>query len=299
MMKRALLAAALLTAPVQTQAQMSPIATPMEKDAIILGTVRESAGVQPENWFTMGGQRLVRNVRVATLTPVLPRPGTATGAAVVVAPGGAFLMLSMDGEGWSVARWLADHGVAAFVLKYRLRQTPADTGRFGQQLGAMFGNIAKPGGTARLTTPPEAVEDAFAALALVRARAGEWGIDRKRVGMLGFSAGAMTTLGVVQSATPDTMPAFAGSIYGPMDAIPVPAAAPPLFTALADDDGLFARKGFGIVSAWEDAGKPVEFHLYQKGGHGFGLGVTNTTTTGWISTFRDWMAMNGFLQARR
>lgn len=279
-------------------AQMTAIPAPADPAAIPLTAAAPRSGIA-ESWFTMGGQRLVRNVTAATLTPVLPKAGTATGAAVIVAPGGAFLMLSMDGEGWSVARWLADHGIAAFVLKYRLRATPADAGGFGQKLGETFANIGKPGATVTLTTPPEAVADGFAALALVRSQAGRWGVDRNRVGMVGFSAGAMTALDIIRKATPATMPAFVGSIYGPMEAFPVPAAAPPLFAALADDDTLFARKGFGLVTSWEAAGKPVEFHLYQKGGHGFGMGAKDTTTSGWLETFRTWLAMNGFLTAAR
>ena len=79
----------------------------------------------PESWFRQDGKPFVRNVTRATLQPFLPDPAKATGVAVIVAPGGGFLMLSMDNEGWAVARALADQGIAAFVLKYRLRPTPA------------------------------------------------------------------------------------------------------------------------------------------------------------------------------
>lgn len=137
------------------------------------------------------------------------------------------------------------------------------------------------------------IADARAAFALVRARSKEWKIDRKRVGMLGFSAGAMlamvTTLGGV-----DANPAFIGNIYGPLDSVTVPANAPPLFAALAADDSLFAGRGMGLIQSWMLAKKPVEFHLYGQGGHGFGMYPKETTSTGWFDAFHKWIVMNGF-----
>ena len=133
---------------------------------------------------------------------------------------------------------------------------------------------------------------------VVRARAKEWDVDPTRVGMLGFSAGAMTTLSVAMNATPQTMPAFIAPIYGPMSAVTVPAAAPPMFVAIAADDPIFANRGYGLIESWNSAKKPVEFHLYQKGSHGFGLGMPGTTTTGWIESFYRWLDMNGVLKKR-
>ena len=93
----------------------------------------------------MGGQRIVRNVTRPTITPFLPAPGKATGAAVIIAPGGAFLFESMDNEGWPVARWLADHGVAAFLLKYRTDTTPESEAEFMAMMGARMGAAARGG----------------------------------------------------------------------------------------------------------------------------------------------------------
>ena len=93
----------------------------------------------------------------------------------------------------------------------------------------------------------------------------------------------------------DAKPAFVGSIYGPLDAVTVPAGAPPLFVALAVDDPLFAGHGMGLIESWNAAKRPVEFHLYEQGGHGFGMYQKQTTSTGWFNAFVAWMAMHGLL----
>src|SRR3546814_15834313 len=107
---------------------MTPIETPAQPTAIELGTGPLPGATAKESWHSQYGSKFARNVTVATLTPFLPDPAKATGAAVVVAPGGGFRTLSMENEGWDVARALADRGVAAFVLKYRPHPTPAEIG---------------------------------------------------------------------------------------------------------------------------------------------------------------------------
>ena len=128
-----------------------------------------------------------------TITPYLTAPAKATGAAVVVAPGGAFMSLSMSSEGEVIARWLAEQGIAAFVLKYRLNETPRDSQAFMSALGQRMGQAARnlPGADIK---EPRATQDALAALALIRARAKGFRVDPARVGMIGFSAGAITAL---------------------------------------------------------------------------------------------------------
>jgi acetyl esterase/lipase len=287
-----LLASALaLATPVLAQdARMTAMAAPAEPSAIPLNTGGVKGQVAPEAWFQQYGVAMTRNVTAK-----------ATGAAVIVAPGGGFLMLSMENEGWRVAKALADRGIAAFVLKYRLKPTPADMGGFERSVTAMFAGAAQP---QRRMRPDEAIAglsdqiaDARAAVALVRARATEWKVDPARVGMVGFSAGAMTTMATALAA-PDTHLAFIAPIYGSMEAVKVPADAPPLFAVLAADDPLFANKGFGLIESWQKAGKPVEFHLYQAGGHGFGLGKKGTTSTGWFEDFMHWLDANGVLVRR-
>ena len=111
--------------------------------------------------------------------------------------------------------------------------------------------------------------------------------------MIGFSAGAMTTM-MTTLAAPETKPAFIAPIYGSMEAVKVPPYAPPLFAVIAADDPLFAKKGFGLLDAWQAAGRPVEFHMYQAGGHGFGLGKQGTTSPGWFPAFMLWLKVSGF-----
>jgi acetyl esterase/lipase len=309
---RHLVAAAALLLPFHASAQaprfeLERIDRPAEPDAVPLypeGSVPQ--GAVPESWGRLLAEfpdgthmdaRIARNVSVPTITPVLPDPKKATGAAVIVAPGGAFLSLSMNSEGYQAARWLADRGIAAFVLKYRLNETPADDGAFMAKVGERMGKEVRDG-TAGPVFEPRAPEDALQALKLVRAGAARWRIDPARVGMIGFSAGAMTALQSVLTGAPANRPAFFGYIYGPMRAVEVPAGASPMFAAIALDDPLFGRQGLGIVEAWQRAGRPVELHAYQRGDHGFGTGRPGTTTTLVMDEFRLWLEMNGFLKAR-
>ncbi|PTS91002.1 esterase [Sphingomonas sp. HMWF008] len=249
-------------------------------------------GAQSEIWNRFDGHPVLRNVTQPTITPFLPAPDKATGAAVVVLPGGGFTILAMEAEGWSIGQWFADHGIAAFVLKYRLAPTPVDEKAlpefFKKYMGA---DIEKVVGA----YIPPAVEDATSALKLVRAGATTWRIDPARVGVIGFSAGAMASRGVVLSPDAAARPAFFGYIYGPMDTVTVPADAPPMFAALAMDDPLFGGRGFGIVDAWHKAGRPVELHAYEKGGHGFGAGKPGTTTTQLLPEFVAWLEARGLL----
>lgn len=250
-----------------------------------------------------GRETVLRNVTYPTLTPILPAPGKANGTAVIVAPGGGFSILAMQNEGWRVAQALADRGVAAFVLKYRLNPTPKDDQAFMAEMGKMMSAAARTPGKRPDLKNPDATKDALAALKMIRSRAGEWRVDPSRVGMIGFSAGAMTTLNAVFEAGGDADPLtlgpdFIGFIYGPMNAVQVPADAPPMFAALAMDDPLFGNGDWSIASAWHAAKRPVELHVYQSGGHGFGTGRPNTTSTMLMPEFLAWMDMQGLLKAK-
>ena len=297
------LAAALaMTAPTHAQDdKMRPVPIPAQPNAIDLGTGPLPGATAPESWHSQYGSLFARNVTVATLTPYLPDPAKATGAAVIVAPGGGFRTLSMENEGSNVARALADKGVAAFVIKYRLNQTPADMAGFERSMNEMFSSTAarppRPDPQAMMAGLAPQIADSRAAFALVRKRAAEWRVDPDRVGMVGFSAGAMLTLATTLAGE-DAKPAFIGLIYGPLAPVAVPADAPPMFVALAADDPFFANSGFGLIDSWKTAKRPVEFHLYEQGGHGFGMYPKETTSTGWFDAYTRWLGMHGLLKKK-
>jgi len=138
------------------------------------------------------------------------------------------------------------------------------------------------------------IADARAAFALVRKRAAEWHVDPDRIGMVGFSAGAGLTMATTLAGQ-DAKPAFIGIIYGSLAPVTVPADAPPLFVALAADDPLFGNGGYGLIDSWRAAKRPVEFHLFEQGGHGFGMYQKTTTSTGWFDAYVRWIAMHGML----
>jgi acetyl esterase/lipase len=290
-----------LAAPALAQRdKMTPVPTPAQPNAIELGTPPLPGAMAKESWHRQYGSLFARNVTVATLTPYLPDPANASGAAVVVAPGGGFRTLSMENEGSNVAKALAAKGVAAFVLKYRLVQTPEDMAGFEQSMRQMFsGAAARP---PRPSTPdamaasiaPQ-LEDARAAFALIRRRAAEWHVDPNRIGMVGFSAGAMLTL-TTAVAGQEAKPAFIGNIYGPVASMTVPADAPPMFVAVAADDPFFGNGETGIIKSWIAAKRPVELHLFEQGGHGFGMYPKETTSTGWFEEFARWLDMHGMLK---
>ncbi|MCJ2180277.1 alpha/beta hydrolase [Novosphingobium album (ex Hu et al. 2023)] len=271
------------------------VEAPAEPGAIPLYGDETPGSASTEDWTKFQGEYVVRNVTRPTLTPFLPDAAKATGAAAVVAPGGAFMQLSMESEGWKVAKALAERGIAAFVLKYRILPTPKDNDAAAAALRQRLRNQPKTAAPGALPADIIAPEDALAALEMVRGHAGSWGVNPARVGMIGFSAGAITARRVALDAPPASRPAFIGYIYGPQVAEPVPADAPPLFDAIALDDRLIPADGFAIAKQWLDARRPVEIHAYQRGGHGFGTGAPGTTTTLLIDEFTAWLSMQGFL----
>ncbi len=288
-----ILGSASVSSVMAQNSKMTAIPIPKQPDAIVLSTGKLAEATAEESWHSQYGSMFARNVSIATLTPFLPSKATATGAAVIVAPGGGFRTLSMENEGWEVARALAKRGVAAFVLKYRLIPTAATLAEF---------ETPKQPGPRRPTTGQDPalayapqIADASAAFALVRSRAAEWNVDPAKVGMIGFSAGAMLTLSTTLYGK-NVNPAFIGDVYGPLQAVKVPADAPPLFIALAADDPLFANAGFGLIDSWKTAKRPVEFHFFERGGHGFGMYKKETTSTGWFECFASWLKMHGFIK---
>jgi acetyl esterase/lipase len=278
-----------------------PLAAPAEPNAIPLGTGGVKDQPAHETWFRQWGDPMVRNITTATLTPFLPKSGKANGAAVIVAPGGGFRWLSMGNEGWEVAEALAAQGIAAFVLKYRLYPTPESLEDFKAWMNRPRPAPAATSDSSKSAPPPQQdlsnqLADAEAAYAMIVKRANEWGVDTARIGMIGFSAGAMLTMHATLHSKTMKL-AFIGPIYGSMGPVEVPKNAPPMFNVIASDDGLF-RGQFGVIDSWFKAGRPVEFHLYQNGGHGFGLGNPDRTSNRWFDAFMYWLEVNRFLKAK-
>ena len=281
-----------------------PLKTPDEPNAIPLGTGGVDNQPASETWFRQWGDPMARNITKATLTPFLPKRGTANGAAVIVAPGGGYQWLSMGNEGWEVAQALADKGIAAFVLKYRLHPTVASLDSFITWMNRPRTSTPPNSSTSNTATPSPAPQrdlsnqlaDAEAAYAMILNRAKEWGVDTSRIGMIGFSAGAGLTMHSTLHSKKMKL-AFIGPIYGGMGPVEVPKNAPPMFNVIATDDFLF-RGQFGVIDSWYKAGIPVEFHLYQNGGHGFGLGNPNRTSNRWFDAFMYWLEVNGFLKPK-
>src|SRR6187402_3054167 len=281
-----------------------PLQAPAEPNAILLGTGGVEGQPAPETWFRQWGDPMARNISKATLTPFLPKKGKGNGAAVIVAPGGGFRWLSMGNEGWEVAQALADKGIAAFVLKYRLFPTPEPLDGFKESMNRTFAAATPPADGKKDITPPSRpamdltnqLADAEAAYKMIVTRATEWGVDTSRLGMIGFSAGAGLTMHTTLNSKSMQLD-FIGPIYGGMGPVEVPKNAPPMFNVIASDDFLFKGQ-FGVVDSWFKAGRPVEFHLYQNGGHGFGLGNPNRTSNRWFDAFIHWLDVNDFLAAK-
>ena len=277
-----------------------PLDAPAEPNAILLGTGGVADQPAKESWFRQWGDPMARNITTATLTPFLPEQGKANGAAVIVAPGGGFRWLSMGNEGWEVAEALAKEGIAAFVLKYRLFPTPPSLDSFSAWMNRPR-PVAAPTSDSAGSAPAPRMQmdlsnqlaDAEAAYAMIVNRAKEWGVDTSRIGMIGFSAGAGLTMHSTLNSKKMHL-AFIGPIYGGMGPVDVPKNAPPMFSVIASDDFLFGGQ-FGVIESWYKAGRPVEFHLYQNGGHGFGLGNPNRTSNRWFDAFTHWLDVNSFL----
>ena len=255
----------------------------------------------------------VRDVHTPTLTVYLPSKERATGAAVVICPGGGYGLLAMEHEGEQIAEWLNSIGVAGFILKYRHSNS-----------GAGYGH-------------PAPIQDAQRAIRTVRSRAQKWGIDPDRIGIIGFSAGGhlassagthfKTRYGEPvdeidrRSARPDFMilmyPVISftewythkGSRANLLGKDPdkdlvesfsnenqVTPDTPPTFLVHANDDnGVPPENSIAFYLALRKAKVPAEMHIYEKGGHGFGPGIGKGACSSWMTRCTDWMKERGLL----
>ena len=242
-------------------------------------------------------QRLVYNVVQPSLTAFIPAAGTGNGTALIVCPGGGFHFLSINSEGFDVAQWLVKKGVTVFVLKYRLIQTQGS-----DPVKEFFSSSMSRG--ERDAQAKEiiqlAIADGRAAISWVRKNAATYHINSDRIGIIGFSAGGTIAASTATNYVADTKPNFVAPIYAymPSDLQLDPSTdAPPMFLACASDDQLgLQANSIELYERWNKAKKPVEMHLYAKGGHGFGMQVHNIAADGWIERFGDWLKDLGMLK---
>src|SRR3954453_14919756 len=252
------------------------------------------------------GNRMVRNVVTPSLTLYKPAAGKVNGASVIIAPGGAFRFLMVDYEGVDLARWLAERGITAFVLRYRVMHTPEDQTAMDLYLQDLNRTLTSRDTTSENPPPYDeatkaaialAEEDGRQAIRYVRQHAAEWSLDPHRIGIVGFSAGGGVVMGPVMQHDAASRPDFAAPLYPAYrTATPVPGDAPPLFIVIADDDPMISPNSSArLYVAWHAAGKPAELHIFRAGGHGFGTMRPNHPSDGWIDLFYGWMESSGFV----
>lgn len=274
----ALAAFALLLPP---QAADEPPVIPLWSEGAPGSEGRRGEPEQAESYW-------VKNIHDPSLTVFLPPKEKATGAAVVICPGGGHRLLVFGAEGVEPARYLNSIGVAAFVLKYRL----------GREEGSPY------------TIDEHARADGLRAMRLVRSRAAEFGVDPDRIGLMGFSAGGETAAMVAfgpNEADPgaddpiekvSARPDYLVMVYpGPLG-IPdsVTEGVPPAFLVVANDDGA-ARSIVHLLQIYREARVPVEAHVYARGGHGFNMGNRSKLQSikDWPQRLADWLADTGVL----
>lgn len=224
----------------------------------------------------------VSNIHNPSITPYLPAAGKSTGTAVLIAPGGGHSKLCLGHEGDSLAEWFAEHGIAAFVLRYRLCR----------EEGSSY------------TLKGHAMDDTRRAIRTLRHRAEEWKIDPQRVGILGFSAGGeLAAYSAMESDSgnpqaPDLVerissrPDFQGLIYpGKSSTFSVKPGMPPAFIAFGYNDRPDISIGMAeVYLKYKAAQVPCEMHVYANAGHGFGYRPDATSAAGqWPRRFCEWL----------
>jgi len=247
-----------------------------------------------------GARKVIRlaNVTAPTIAVYEPAEGKATGAAMVICPGGGYSILAMDLEGEEVAEWLTSIGVTGVLLKYRVPPRP---------------NVP------RHLAP---LQDAQRAISTVRARARTWGIDPARIGIMGFSAGGHLSAAAstnfakrayepideidATSCRPDfTMliyPAYLvekGDVPKISPELPVTPDTPPTILIQTADDGIKVENSLFYYLALKNAGVPAELHLYAKGGHGYGLRPSGDPVSAWPKRCEDWLRNLGALKTEK
>jgi len=244
-----------------------------------------SEGVTDKEVFTPSDNpKLPKNFKVVhypSIYAFLPPAGKANGMAVVIAPGGGHSQLVIDKEGWDIADWLTQHGIAGFVVKYRLARAP----------------------NSKYTVDGDALADAHRAVRMVRARAKEWGVDPARIGFMGFSAGGEVAAlmetrfdkGNDSSSDPierqSSRPDFSVIVYPGFKpgTITVPKDAPPAFLTCADNDPSHVVTTVNLYLDLQKQGISSEMHIYASGAHGFGMRQTKLPVATWPDRLLAWM----------
>ena len=237
------------------------------------------------------GYLKVTGVHQPSLTVYLPPAGKASGAAMIIAPGGGHAFLNFDQEGTYVAAYLNSIGVAAFVLKYRLAREPGSTYKVEEH----------------------ALADAQRAIRLLRARAAEWNLNPSRIGIMGFSAGGEVAAlaatrfdaGKPDAADPvdrqSSRPDFDALIYPGIraNAYTIPKDMPVTFLLCADNDRGPSTALSALYPMLKAAGIQTEVHVYTTGGHGFGINPNtknpSPAATSWQLRLGDWLKQIGML----
>ena len=274
---------AVLFASFAGRSQIKPLVIPLWEKGVPGFENRKNEPEQAKDYW-------IKNIHNPSITVYLPPPDKATGAAVVICPGGGHRELVFNADGVEPATFLNSIGVAAFVLKYRL--TREENSPYS------------------ITKTPR--EDAYRAMRLVRSRAKEFMIDPTRVGMLGFSAGGEVVATVAytpgsgnpQAADPidrlNGKPDFQMLVYPGPGGIPdsVGSDAPPAFLLAANNDPCCSEPVVRLLTAYRRAKVPVEAHLYTQGSHGFNMGNRSKLTSlqTWPQRMADWLADNNILQ---
>lgn len=253
---------------------------------------------EAEQYSQLFKTEVVYNVTQPSISLYEANKSKANGTVIVIAPGGGFQSLSINSEGIDLAKKLAENGITAVVLKYRLLETKSN-----DPAREMIENLKDRNSFDAKTAPIKimAGNDIKKAIYYVRTHAKELNINPQKLGVIGFSAGASVILeSVFHSTDTSTLPNFAASIYGGpskeiLDA-ELPKDTMPLFICAASDDQLkLTPKSITLYNKWYNANEPVQLHIYEKGGHGFGMHQQNLPVDNWSNVFLDWLKFHKFL----
>ncbi len=239
-----------------------------------------------EQWERYWGQQMVRNVTRPAIYPILPSGTKRNGKAIIVIPGGGYMFVSMDSEGFGVANRLADAGYSAFILKYRTIPTPRDSVEYMNQIQASFGTLGKED----LVDHPPAVDDLATAIRYLRDQATVWEVDPAQIGAIGFSAGSRSLIRLIEQKEEASLLPHVALIYPPMVQTVSGGPRAPLFLAIAVNDPLFQQGSLNLIDNWLGESQQVEFHLYSGGSHGFGTRALGTTSDHWLEHYVEWLA---------